>query len=78
VRITAEDGRVYYADTTRTLHSETGGFLSFRDVVTRESVRLKNGTYSAEECPVVEVQVRQDEYLADPTRKPRAEDYEPR
>lgn len=76
VRITADDGRVYYADTNRALHSPGGGFLAFRDLVTRENVRLKNGTYRAEECPVVEVQIRQDEYLADPGRKPRAEDYE--
>jgi hypothetical protein len=76
VRVTADDGRVYYADTQKTIHSEGGGFLAFRDLVTRESVRLKNGTYRAEECPPGEVQVRQDEYIADPSRKPRAEDYE--
>jgi hypothetical protein len=77
VRITADDGRVYYADTTKTIHSESGGFLAFRDLVTREGVRLKNGSFKAEQCPPNEVQVRQDEYLADPKRLPRAEDYEP-
>ncbi len=76
VRITTENGRVYYADTERSIHSESGGFLAFRDLVTRESVKLKNGTYEAAFCPQQEVKVRQVEYLNDPTKPPRVEDYE--
>jgi len=75
VRIEAADGRVYYADTNKTIHSETGGFLTFRDLVTKEHVRLKNGTYEARECPRSEVEVRQLEYLDDPSKPPVASDY---
>ena len=73
VRITVPSGRVYYANTERTLYSETGGFLTFRDLVTREDVRLKNGEYVAAACPVTEVEVRQREYINDPSKLPRAE-----
>lgn len=76
VRIYAEDGRVYYARMDRALYTEAGGFLTFRDLVTKEQVRLPNGTYQALECPPDEVKQRQIEYLNDPTRPPRAEDYE--
>ncbi|MDH3592328.1 MAG: hypothetical protein OER88_10645 [Planctomycetota bacterium] len=76
VRITADTGRVYYANHHRTIHSESGGFLTFRDLITKESVRLKNGTYVAKFCPRGEVEVRQVEYLRNPTRPPRREDYE--
>ena len=73
LRVSADDGRIYYAHESRTLHSESGGFLAFKDLVTRESVRLKNGTYRMEPCPQGEVAHRQQEYLSDPTRPPRAE-----
>lgn len=76
LRVTSEDGRVYYADTDRAIHSPTGGFLAFRDLVTRESVRLKNGSYTAQMCPPDEVKIRQVEYLNDPSNKPKASDYE--
>lgn len=73
VRVTADDGRVYYADSERALHSPSGGFLTFRDLVTGETVRLKNGTYQAGICTREEVRERQVEYLQDPRRKPMAE-----
>jgi len=76
VRVTTQDGRVYYANMDRTLHSEAGGFLSFRDLITREPVQLKNGTYEALACPPEEVEARQNEYIDDPSRKPMASDYE--
>ncbi len=76
-RVTADDGRVYYTRMDLSFHSESGGFLSFRDLVTRESVRLKNGTYTALECPPQEVEFRQIEFIDDPTKVPMASDYEP-
>ena len=76
VRITdQQSGRVYYANTDRSIHSEAGGFLTFRDLVTKESVRLPNGTYAAEFCPREEVEIRQVEYLRNPDKKPHASDY---
>jgi hypothetical protein len=77
VRVTADSGRVYYTRVELSFHSESGGFLTFRDLVTKEDVRLKNGTYTALECPPEEVDVRQREYLDDPSRKPLASDYKP-
>ncbi len=76
LRVTADDGRVYYAHTERSIHSEAGGFLTFRDLVTREQVKLKNGSYTAQMCPLDEVKVRQVEYLQDPSKRPMAGDYE--
>ncbi|MHC4931034.1 MAG: hypothetical protein ACYTGV_02445 [Planctomycetota bacterium] len=75
LRVTADSGRVYYTDMRQAYRSDTGGFLTFRDLVTREDVRLKNGTYHARECPQDEVQLRQMEYMDNPTKKPRIEDY---
>ncbi len=76
-RVTAEDGRVYYTRMEISFHSESGGFLTFRDLVTKESVRLKNGTYVALECPAEEVEIRQLEFIDDPTKVPMASDYAP-
>jgi len=70
VRITHETGRIYYARTDYVLHSPGGGLLSFRDLVTREQVRLKEGSYQALECPASEIAIRQQEFLEDPTRLP--------
>ena len=75
VRVMADDGRVYYAEWPKALKSNTGGFLTFRDLVTGEQVHLTDGSYVAKMCPRQEVMVRQDEYLNDPTRVPRIEDY---
>lgn len=77
VRVTADDGRVYYARMEISLYTEAGGFLTFRDLVTKEDVRLKNGSYTALECPPEEVDVRQREFIDDPTKRPMAGDYEP-
>ncbi|MGH7163341.1 MAG: hypothetical protein ACREID_07640 [Planctomycetota bacterium] len=70
LRIVHNSGRIYYAHVDRTLYSDGGGFLTFRDLVTRESVKLKNGTYKALECPASEVDIRQREYLENPRRLP--------
>jgi len=75
LRVTADSGRVYYTDMRQAYRSDAGGFLTFRDLVTREDVRLKNGTYHARECPQDEIRLRQMEYMDDPTNKPRIEDY---
>lgn len=78
VRITAADGRIYYAEHLKALHLSEGieedepGFITFRDLVTRETVKLRNGTYKAELVPRAEVDVRQREYLESPDRPPRA------
>jgi len=77
VRVTADNGRVYYARWDMALHSPAGGFLTFKDLVTKEQVRLKNGTYVAKQCPESEVDIRQREYIEDPTHKPVITDYEP-
>ena len=76
-RVTADDGRVYYTRMDISFHSASGGFLTFRDLVTREDVRLKNGTYTAGECPPQEVEYRQRVFLEDPTRVPMAGDSRP-
>lgn len=74
LRVTADDGRVYYTRSDLSIHSPSGGFLAFRDLVTHEDVRLKNGTYRALECPPEEVEIRQRQFVADPARPPVASD----
>jgi hypothetical protein len=74
VRITADDGRLYYADQRNALHSSTGGFLAFRDLVTNESVRLQGGTYTAEPVPFGEVEEQRQRYMYNPSQLPRAKD----
>ncbi|MGQ0615304.1 MAG: hypothetical protein ACT4PV_16355 [Planctomycetaceae bacterium] len=71
VRITADDGRVYYANQDKALFSTSRKFLTFRDLVTREQVMLDEGTFVAQECPVSEVEIRQREYLDNPAHPPR-------
>jgi hypothetical protein len=73
-RVTADDGRVYYARMDLAFDSRTGGFLSFRDLVTKEDVMLRSGTYTTAECPPEELDFRQRRYLDDPSRKPMAGD----
>lgn len=75
LRVTADSGRVYYADMRRLLHSDAGGFLAFKDLVTLEEVRLENGTYHARVCPRREVDIRQQEYIHDPSHPPVVSDY---
>lgn len=70
VRVTHETGRIYYTRMETALHSPGGGFLTFRDLVTRETVKLRDGTYLAQECPASELDIRQQEYLDDPSRVP--------
>lgn len=74
LRVTADSGRIYYADTRNLLRSETGGFLAFRDLVTNEPVRLTNGTYSAQIVPFQEIDVRREEYMYNPARIPRVDE----
>jgi len=70
LRVVVPSGRVYYAHEDRLLRSEAGGFLTFRDLVTREHVQLKNGEYVARLCPQREVELRQREYIDDPDSVP--------
>jgi len=74
VRLTTRDGRVYYARYEYTIHSSSGGFITFRDLVTREEVRLKNGSYRAAECPQSEVDEAQRKFIDDPSKPPMAAD----
>jgi len=74
LRVVAEDGRIYYARVESTFFSDTGGFVSFRDLVTREKVQLARGTFVARFVPQSEVATRQQEYLEPPHRVPMATD----
>ena len=74
LRVIDIDGRVYYADGTKSLLSRSGGFIMFRDMITREPIRLKNGTYSAVACPPAEVRHQQEAYMENPSKPLRAED----
>jgi hypothetical protein len=76
-RVTADDGRAYYARVDLTFRSEAGGFLTFKDLVTKEDVKLKNGTYAEEECSSEEVEYFQRRYIEDPDKKPMASDMRP-
>ena len=73
LRVTADTGRVYYADQRTMFHSPTAGFLSFRDLVTNESVRLQEGTYRGQEVPFSEVERWRHRYMYNPSRRPRVE-----
>ncbi len=67
------DGRAYYTHTNKALYTESGGFVTFRDLVTKENVRLVNGKYSAAACPQDEVDKAQVDYLENPRANPKAE-----
>ncbi|MHC4937410.1 MAG: hypothetical protein ACYTHK_00390 [Planctomycetota bacterium] len=71
VRVVEPGGRAYYTHTTNALYSEAGGFVTFRDLVTKEDVRLSNGKYSAEPCSEDAVAEAQTKYLANPKKKPQ-------
>ena len=73
VRVVQPDGRAYYTHTDKALYTESGGFVTFRDLVTKEDVRLVNGKYSAAPCPPGEVEKAQVDYLENPRRKPTGE-----
>jgi len=70
VRVVEPKGRMYYAETSRALYTEAGGFVTFRDLVTGEEVRLTNGRYSAIPCSLTEVDKAQSTYIQDPTKVP--------
>ena len=74
MRVIDIDGRVYYADGTKALRSQSGGFIMFKDLITREPIRLKNGTYSAIACAPEEVTQQQLNYMENPSKPLRAED----
>ena len=74
--MTADGGRLYFADARIMLHSPTAGFLSFRDLVTNESVRLQEGTYRTEEVPFTEVELWRERYMYNPSRRPHVENGE--
>ena len=73
LRLTADTGRVYYADQRTMFHSPTAGFLSFRDLVTNQSVRLQEGTYRSQEVPFSEVERWRLRYMYNPSKPPSTE-----
>lgn len=73
VRVVEPDGRAYYAETGRSMYTDAGGFVTFRDLVTRESVELANGKYSAVACTEDEVGVAQTTWLRNPKKFPTGE-----
>ncbi|MEM8883261.1 MAG: hypothetical protein AAGD14_04260 [Planctomycetota bacterium] len=73
VRVVEPDGRKYYAHTDTTLYSEAAGFVTFRDLVTGENVKLTNGDYSAEPCSDEEVNKAQIAWLDNPNKPPMGE-----
>ena len=74
MRVVAADGRVYYADKDRYMISESGGFIMFKDLITREPVRLKNGSYVAIACHPSEIGEQQAKYYRDPSKLPHVDD----
>jgi hypothetical protein len=74
VRVTAESGRIYYADQRNWLHSPTGGFLAFRDLVTAEKVRLRDGSYRTDYVPFAEVDRRRTEFMYNRSKPPRVDE----
>lgn len=73
IRVVEPTGRAYYTHTDKALYTESGGFVSFRDLVTKEKVHLVNGKYSASPCPQGEVEKAQVDFLENPRAKPKAE-----
>ena len=73
LRVTEDSGRIYYADQRTLFHSPTAGFLSFRDLVTNESVRLPEGTYRRQEVPFSEIELWRQRYMYNPSRRPHVE-----
>ena len=76
VRVVEPDGRAYYAETSRALYTDAGGFVTFTDLVTDEPVELANGKYSAVACSEEEVAQAQTKWLENPKRPPTGT-YEP-
>jgi hypothetical protein len=74
MRVIDIDGRVYYADGNKSLISQSGGFIMFTDMITREPIRLKNGTYTAIACAPAEIDRQQQVYMDSLGKPLRAED----
>ena len=68
LRVVEPDGRAYYAETSRAMYSEAGGFVTFKDLITSEKVRLTNGRYSATPCSEDEVAKAQTTWLQNPKK----------
>ncbi|MHC4958964.1 MAG: hypothetical protein ACYTGN_11375 [Planctomycetota bacterium] len=75
LRIAAHDGRLYFADRRNLFRSTEGGFLSFYDLVTNEKVRLAEGTYHSADVPYSEVERVRNDYMMQPSKLPRVDDY---
>ncbi|MFQ5845262.1 MAG: hypothetical protein ACE5JG_09780 [Planctomycetota bacterium] len=71
LRLTTRDGRINSARAACVLDSPAGGFISFRDLVTREQVRLPLRTYLVDFCEQAEVLDQQHAYIDDPDSVPR-------
>ena len=67
-------GRVYFGDLRNSLSSETGGFLSFRDMVTGESVRIQQGTFSTKETDWTRIEQARKAYMYNPSNPPNVKD----
>ena len=76
IRVVEPDGRAYYAENGKSMYTDAGGFVTFRDLVTAESVELANGKYSAVECTEDEVANAQVTWLDNPKVMPVGE-YDP-
>ena len=73
VRVVEPDGRAYYAETGRSMYTDAGGFVTFRDLVTNEAVELANGKYSAVACTEDEVAKAQTTWLQNTKTFPTGE-----
>ena len=78
VRVVEPTGRAYYAETSYAMYSESGGFVTFRDLVTRDTVKLTNGRYSATPCSEDEVADAQTKWLQNPEEAARVRIQPPR
>lgn len=74
VMIVHVSGRVYFSDLRNTLSSQTGGFVSFRDLVTNEPVRIQQGTYSTKETDWARIEEARKAYMYDSSKLPNVKD----
>jgi hypothetical protein len=73
LQLKVESGRLYYADSRTWMRSRSGGFLTFRDMVTGESVRLAEGSYEAVPVTYAEVERARDRYMYHPSQPPHVD-----
>ena len=73
LQLKVKSGRIYYADTRHMLQSPTGGFLTFKDMVTAESVRLPEGSYEPVPVPFSEIERARDRYMYNPSQPPHVD-----